>query len=104
MKKLEIELYRYDKLVFGKVIYQDESLRDSGLIIEKNGFKIESCSGPALHGTRLFIRGENKQFDKDMFYYRFCDEETATKICETIVDCVNSINCEDKMQSLERVL
>ena len=35
MKKLEIELYQYENLVFGKILYQDESLRDSGIITEK---------------------------------------------------------------------
>lgn len=104
MKKLEIELYRYENLVFGKVIYQDESLRVKGTIVEKDNFKIESRSGPALHGTRLFICGENKQFDKDIFYYQFYDEETAIKTCKKIIDCVDSINREVKMPSLERMI
>lgn len=105
MKKLEIELYRYGNLVFGKVLNQEESLRDSGLIIEKNGFKIESRSGPALQGAKLLIRGENKQFDKDMFYYRFLDKKTAIQTCKKIVDCVDLINSEEERKSsVERMI
>lgn len=98
MKKLEIELYRYGNLVFGKILHQDESLRNMERIVEKNNFKIESSSGPALYGTKLFICGENKRFDNDIFYYHYCDKETATKICKTIKECVDWINKTEKNQ------
>lgn len=104
MKKLEIELYQYENLVFGKILYQDESLRDSGIITEKNGFEIESVSFPALQKAKLLIRGKNKRFDNDIFYYHYCDKETATKICKTIKECVDWINREVKMPSLERII
>lgn len=43
MKKLEIELFRYENFVFGRVLYQDESLRKQGTKIEKKDLKFHLC-------------------------------------------------------------
>lgn len=105
MKKLEIELYRYENLVFGKILHQDESLRNKGTIEKKDDFKIASYSNPALHDEVLFIRGGNKQLDNDVFYYQFLDKETAIKTCKKIVDCVDLINSEEEIKSnAERII
>ncbi len=105
MKKLEIELYRYESLVFGRVIYQDESLRHRGPIVEKDGFQIGSHLNPALCSTNLFIRGELEKTDNNIFYCPFFDEKTAIKTCKKIVDCVDLINSGKKKQSnIERII
>lgn len=104
MKKLEIELYRYENLVFGKILNQDESLRYYAIIVEKNDFKIESRSCPALQEAKLFIRGENKGADNNIFYYKFCDEETAITACKKIKECIDLINLESEIPGLERIL
>lgn len=104
MKKLEIELYRYENLVFGKVIYQDESLRNKGTIEKKDDFKIESRLVPDLEENRLYIRGAREKQDNTVFSYQFLDSETAIKTCGKIKECVDSINCEVKMPSLERII
>ena len=33
-KKIEIELFRYEKLLFGKVLYMDDSLRGTDVLYE----------------------------------------------------------------------
>lgn len=105
MKKLEIELYRYENLVFGKILHQNEILRNKGIIAEKDDFKIESYSSPELCRTKLLIRGENEEDDNDVFYNQFLDEETAIKTCKKIVDCVDLINSEEEKQSgVERTI
>ena len=105
MKKLEIELYRYDTLVFGKIIYQDESIRDDVKIVEKNGFSIGSFAHPELVENSLYIRGKNDKNDHNIFYYRFSDDEIAIQTCKKIVDCVDLINSEEaKQSSVERII
>lgn len=105
MKKLEIELYQYENLVFGKILYQDESLRDDVKIVEKNGFSIGSFAHPELVENSLYIRGVCEKQDNNVFYYQFCDEETAIKTCEKIKECVDLINGEGKRQSsIERII
>lgn len=105
MKKLEIELYRYDNLVFGRVLCQDGSLRARGEIVEKDDFRIISYSSPDLTVKELYVRGNDKKADNRIFCYQFRNEETAIKTCKKIKDCVDLINSEVKMSSsVERIL
>lgn len=104
MKKLEIELYRYENLVFGKIIHQDESLRDIGIIVEKDDFKIGSYSHPELQVNKLLIRGNDKKDDHRIFYYKFRDKETAIKTCRKIMVCVDLINPEVEIPGIERII
>lgn len=105
MKKLEIELYRYDNLVFGKILYQDESIRDNVKIVEKNGFSIRSFAYPELVENSLYIRGINDKNDHNIFYYQFLDKKTAIQTCKKIVDCVDLMNSEEEKQSgVERII
>ena len=41
-KKIEIELFRYEKLLFGKVLYMDDSLRGTDVLYEGELVEINS--------------------------------------------------------------
>lgn len=105
MKKLEIELYRYENLVFGKVLNQDKSFRGRGIITEVNGFKILSGVAPALISKKLFIQGNDKELDNSIFCYLFEDSAEAIEVCKKIKKCVDFINGEGNSPSIiERIV
>lgn len=58
--KLKVELFRYDTLVFGKILEQDESLRGKEEVISRSDYEIDSVSSPEIRQARLLIRGVKK--------------------------------------------
>ena len=95
-QKLKIELYRYDNLVFGKILEMDDILRGNGKIWEsKDGaFKIFSEYSPELGLDSFEVRGKDKDYDDDVFYLEFDDEEDAKEVCSYIKQGVAEINNE----------
>ena len=58
--KLKVELFRYETLVFGKILEQDGIKRGSGKICEKDEYSIYSHVSPVIslnNRKKLFIRG-----------------------------------------------
>ncbi|MGP1402536.1 MAG: hypothetical protein ACTTKY_00110 [Catonella sp.] len=53
-KKLEIELFRYENLLFGKVLHMDEDLREVGTLYKGNRITISSSLRPALSRIDFF--------------------------------------------------
>lgn len=94
MKKLEIELYRYDTLVFGKVLYMDESLRAKGTLEKHNGFSIISNYSPYLSDTQLYIQGMDREFDTCVFANTYSSIEETKETIDNIKACINAINSD----------
>ena len=95
--KLKIELKLDDKTISGRVLEQDESLRNveyEKYIITDNIVKIKSCGFPQLICDRLYIRGKNKAGDGGDFWYTYPRTERAEKIYKHIIDLVNELNGE----------
>ena len=93
-KRLEIELYQYENMLFGKVLHLDESLRGKGLILEMNGYIISSKTSPEMNSYELFLRGENRSADDKMFRYLFDDKDKALRVAKKIKEMVDIINSE----------
>jgi hypothetical protein len=96
--KLEIELYRYHCIVFGKILKMDESLRTksqyNGLVAMKDGddFHITSTDKPSVSSKGLFIRGRDRKFDDRPFSRNFTEETAALEWIERITDLIDRIN------------
>lgn len=91
-KKIEIELFRYENLLFGKVLYMDESLRDVGTLYEGKSVEINSVGSPDLNRNVLFVRGVNKSCDNDVFKYTYYSEKEAIEVAQDIRNGINFIN------------
>jgi hypothetical protein len=93
--KLEIELYRIDNLVLGRVTHMDEELRGTGSLAKKGGqgdFGIVSSATSELRARQLFVRGDGKRSDNQRFSYAYGTPEQADKVCKIIRELVNEIN------------
>lgn len=91
-EKLKIELFRYGRLVFGKVLEMDESLRGTGVLAENDEFIISSEGYPDLRCGELFVRGHEKVSDDNTFSYECESEKEAKEIVNYIKELVNEIN------------
>ena len=91
-KKIEIELFRYEKLLFGKVLYMDESLRASGVLYRGKLVDIRSVGSPDLEEGVLFVGGRGKEYDHDVFEYTYSSEEKAIEVAKDIENGINFIN------------
>lgn len=103
-KKLEIELFRYESLLFGKVLHMDEDLRGAGTLYKGRLIEIYSDAAPQLveidPGTLqlmenvLFVRGSAENCDNDVFGLNYEDEKKAIEIAKDIENGINFINRE----------
>lgn len=99
-KRLDIELYRYNRLVFGRVVHQDDDLisaTEDKVLARDGGYQIASAVTPALTGNTLYVRGRNKRKDNNVFTYMYASEEQAIEATEKIkmlVDTINSVGDE----------
>ena len=91
MERLKIELFRYEELVFGKILEMDESLRDISEIVDNGTFRIYSESCPDLDETSLYIRGTDEE-SSDVFSCKCHSVAKAIEICESIKMLVDEIN------------
>ena len=94
-KILEIELFRYDTLVFGKQLYQDDTIfKKNDFEYIKNGFSIYSALFPGLNRNTLYIKGSTSTKDNYVFYDITTTEEEAIKLTEKIKVTVEALNKE----------
>lgn len=101
-KKLEIELFRYESLLFGKVLHMDEDLRGAGTLYKGRLIEIYSDAAPQLveidPGTLqlmenvLFVRGSAENCDNDVFGLNYEDEKKAIEVAQDIRNGINFIN------------
>lgn len=93
--KLKIELKLEVRKISGRVLEQDEKLRNYGAgkaIIWNEQFCITSAGIPELCKKKLFVRGDNHDFDHETFGKYFDTIEEAESVYKTIVSLVNELN------------
>lgn len=89
--KLDIEWFRYRELLFGRVVYMDETLRED-LRVGNSDFAISSVYNPALVPNALFVRGSDRSKDKKVFSCCFTSKEEAIEVAKNIQNLLQEIN------------
>lgn len=96
--KLKIELKLDGNTISGRVLEQDEGLRNDEsepiTLIQNDEFKIESLSYPALGREELFVRGNIPIGDNDAFCENFETIGEAENVYKNIISLVNKLNGE----------
>lgn len=106
--KLKVELFRYETLVFGKILEQDGIERGCERVCGKDGYSIRSIDSPAIgeiDGKTLFIRGERYEKDNVPIFSNFDSQSEAIEWCENIKGLIDKIN-ENEMgeNKIEKVI
>jgi len=92
-KVLDIELFRYGSLVFGKVIYQDDNiLKREEFEYRGKDFIIKAMDYPFLANNVLYIKGEELIKDDIAFYSMSQSENEAIQLTQKIKSIVNELN------------
>lgn len=91
-KKIEIELFRYENLLFGKVLHIDDSLRGTDVLYEGELVEINSAGAPELRKKILFVRGTNEGCDNNIFKHTYSSEKEAIEVAQDIRNGINFIN------------
>ena len=96
--KLKIELKLEGNTISGRVLEQDESLRNNNskpiTLIQNDKFRIVSSTLPLLGWDELFVRGMSYNNDNRVFLKSFETIEEAERIYKTIIELVNELNGE----------
>jgi len=92
MDKLQIKLFRYGCLVFGKVILQSKELETKETLATVEGFEIARAGHPELKSGRLYVMGSDCIRNADEFHYRYDSAEDAASACKKIKRGVELIN------------
>ena len=93
--RLKIGLKRVNNIVFGRVLEQDEALRDKSYKMATCGSiicHISSFDNPQLHDDTLFIRGTRRSHDDIWFARCFAAEKYAVQAVKDIKMLVAEIN------------
>ena len=93
-KKVEIELFRYGTVLFGRFLDMDNRLRDSGTLWESapDGFEICSFVFPELGDSVLNLPGADTDEDDNIFYWSYDSEERAIVASKRIKEGLRHIN------------
>lgn len=106
--KLKVELFRYETLVFGKILEQDGIERGSGKICEKDEYSIYSRVSPVIslnNRKKLFIRGGLREEDNIPIFCNFDSENEAIEWCEKIKVLIDEINEDETGKNkIEKVI
>lgn len=89
--KLEVELFRYRTLLFGRVLHIDADLRGN-LRAANNDFAIKSVACPVLMYDTLYVRGTDNECDEMAFACHFGSEEEVTAAAKNIQGLLQKIN------------
>lgn len=96
--RLKIELKLEDTTISGRVLMQDESLRNNNskpiTLIQNDKFRIVSSTLPLLGWDVLFVRGMSHNDDNRVFLKSFETIEEAERIYKIIIKLVNELNGE----------
>ena len=93
--KLKIELKLEGNTISGRVLKQDESLRNNSkpiTLIQNDKFRIVSSAFPLLCRDELFVRGKLRNSDNRVLIKDFETIEEAERTYKTIIDLVNELN------------
>lgn len=98
-KKLEVEFHQFESVIVGRIIHQDESLRnldDSKMktLIKNDWYEILSESSPDIGAYSLFIRGEDVESDNNYFCHQFYTKEYASEWLQNIKSLIVRLNKE----------
>ena len=94
MAKVEIELFQYGKLLFGKVLKQD--ITPAPTLVNIEGFTIGTASTPELSSGSLFLRGSRSSANTNEFHCRYDSDEAANKVSQRIIKGLAILNEEPK--------
>lgn len=94
MDKLQVDLFLYDTMVFGKVINTPKKLREKGLIYENEEYRICSRILPELTETTLWLQGKNIAEDNNLITYKYNTNQEAEKALLTFKYMIEQINNE----------
>ena len=96
--RLKIELKLKGKTISGRVLEQDEELRNNNskpiTLIQNDEFRIVSSALPLLSRDELFVRGKLRNSDNRIFDRSFETIEEVERIYKTIIELVNGLNGE----------
>jgi len=96
--RLKIELKLDGRTISGRVLMQDESLRNNNsrpiTLIKNDKFRIVSSTLPLLGWDVLFVRGMSYNDDNRVFLKSFETIEEAERIYKNIIELVNELNGE----------
>lgn len=94
--KLKIELKLEGTTVSGRVLEQNESLRNTNskpiALIQNDEFRIVSSTLPLLGWDELFVRGMSYNDDNHIFLRSFETIEEVENIYKNIIELVNELN------------
>lgn len=96
--RLKIELKLEGTTVSGRVLEQNESLRNTNskpiTLIQNDEFRIVSSTLPLLGWDELFVRGMSYNDDNHIFLRSFETIEEVENIYKNIIELVNELNGE----------
>ena len=94
--RLKIELKLEGNTISGRVLEQDESLRNNNskpiTLIQNDEFRIVSSTLPLLGWNELFVRGMSYNDDNRILLKSFETIEEAERIYKIIIELVNELN------------
>jgi len=96
--KLKLGIQRVDNIVFGRVLEQDEALRNTGedyRVLADGGSvvtELASCGSPELSDWFLYVRGEITELDNDWFACAYVNEADAIQAVIDIKMLVAKVN------------
>lgn len=94
--RLKIELKLEGRAISGRVLEQDESLRNNNskpiTLIQNDEFRIVSSTLPLLGWDKLFVRGMSYNDDNHVFLKSFETIEEAESVYANIISLVNELN------------
>lgn len=106
--RLKVELFRYETLVFGKILEQDGIERGCEKVCEKDEYSIRSIDSPAISEIdrkTLFIRGERYELDNMPIFCNFDSENEAIEWYKNIKELIDEINeDETEKDKIEKVI
>lgn len=94
MTRLRIGIKRVGNVVFGKVLEQEEELRDYGTLADGGEicYGITSADYPQLLLSRLYVQGRDNQRDNEWFAYAYDDVKKAALVVTDIRMLVAKVN------------
>lgn len=98
MKKLEVEMYRYRNMLFGRVVHMNDDLREELSVSDEAGFSLKSETFPDMGINTFYVRGEDRDCDNDVFSLLHDTEEEAIKAAEHFKRLIDKVNDEDKLE------
>ena len=108
-KALEIELFVYDSLVFGKVLKQDDNIIERGKFrfVASNELSIKSVDYPDMgiyrDSNMLYTRGSDKEKDNIIIYFDCNSNKRALELANKIKVAVDELNKKYELEDIDEI-